>query len=115
MNFNRLNGWQRIGVVLSALWVLFVCGYSVYEYVQGGSSTRYLIEMVRADNMPFGKAPSFEDFDQKPRINVGLLFAAIVGPLALAWAMADLVIIAVRWIVVLFRWIAAGFGKKRGR
>lgn len=111
---NRLNGWQRIGVVLSVLWVFFVCGYSVYEYVRGGSGTRYLIEMVRADNMPFSKPPSFEDFDQKPRIKVGFLFAAIVGPLALVWGMADLVIIAARWIVVLFHWIAAGFRKKSG-
>lgn len=110
----QLNGWQRIGLVLSVLWVCFVCGYSAYEYVQGGSGTRYLIEMVRTDNMPFSNPPSFEDFVQKPRLNVGLLIVAIIGPLAFVWAMADLVVVAVRWVLVIVRWIVAGFRKKNG-
>lgn len=100
----RLSGWQRIGVVLSLLWVVFVCGYSVYEYVRAERGTQYFIEMVRADGKPFSHPPSFEDFVQKPRIKLGLLFSAIVLPPAAAWA--------ITWLfAVTFRWVAAGFRK----
>lgn len=31
---NRLNGWQRIGVILSILWVIFVGGIATIELIK---------------------------------------------------------------------------------
>src|SRR5205807_1133780 len=47
----HLRGWQRIGVVLSLLWVAFTVSYAAYEIHAGNPfNTNLLVEMVPAGN-----------------------------------------------------------------
>ena len=116
----RVNGWQRIGVVLSLLWVIFVCGLGGYEYIQGPSDMHYFIGTVKADatsapaknsDKPKGGKPrilSFEEFAGPPAIRTfmfGRFITALIVPLVFGWVIAYLCIFVVRWV-------AAGFKKK---
>ena len=40
----RLNGWVRIGIVLSVLWMLYVCGVALFEYGDYKPSTSNFIK-----------------------------------------------------------------------
>lgn len=40
----RLNGWNRIGIVLSILWVLFLAGVGWVSYAKGGGG--YFVETI---------------------------------------------------------------------
>lgn len=117
----RINGWQRIGVILSLLWIIFICGYGGYEYVQGPNGTHYFVEIIKVDTPPTPansyekslsgerKILSFEEFAGPPPVRTfmfGRLIITIIAPLTFAWAIAYLCVIAVQWI-------AAGF-KKNG-
>jgi len=111
----QLNGWQRIGAILSLLWVVSVCGYAVSEYSERGPRTAYFVEMVKVGVAPTGDSAdsqtgkrrtlSFEDFVGRfePRLMIDRLIAAIALPLIAAWALVYLGIIAVRWVAAGFR------------
>lgn len=107
----RLNGWQRIGVILSLVWAILVCGYAGYEYAQWGAETQILIQ-VTPDKAPVvDKRGSIVDYVEfrsgEPSLLWWRLLAAVVTPMVVAWIIAYLCVFTVRWVI-------AGF-KKYGR
>lgn len=101
------NGWQRIGIVMSILWVIITSGYAMYELAWlSHPSSLLLTEVVVAktgepvsalkDN-PFGNLVPVEH-----RLAIGRFAEAAFLPILVAWALSYLC----RWVV---RWIAAGF------
>ncbi len=105
----RLNGWQRIGIVLSLFWLVFVCGYTGYEFVKKVDATTYLIEVTH--NKPTfdsqgHKIMTIEEFvgdDAKRNLKVINFLSAIVIPIAFSWAVGYLSIFTYRWIMLGFR------------
>jgi hypothetical protein len=119
----RLNGWQRIGVILSLLWVIVVGGSSVLEYFQLVHHNAYFVEMTRPESAPSSedrekperREPLPEGFRRysdalqatEPHVRLDRVVAAIVFPLGAAWILAYLLVIGARWV-------AAGFRKSDG-
>ncbi|HEY4697244.1 MAG: hypothetical protein A3J49_12470 [Gallionellales bacterium RIFCSPHIGHO2_02_FULL_57_16] len=111
----RFNGWQRIGIVLSLLWGISVCGYAVHEYDKKGDATSYLIEVthkpenVTIDNQGRRIITDEELYGDNVERNILVihLLSAIVIPVALAWTVVYLCIFTFRWIVIGFKQIPA--------
>jgi hypothetical protein len=116
----RLNGWQRIGVVLSVLWVI-VGGFwtrgIVIESQSEFARTRYRACLASHSIQPDGSVPADTDWSQCDRQHAidwqrdvtdhwdginGLNAAFTLGPLLIAWLL-------VYALVGLTRWIMAGF------
>ena len=45
INYRKLDGWQRLGVVLFVLWILLVTFYCFYELANGSESKMLVIHM----------------------------------------------------------------------
>jgi len=103
----RLNGWQRIGVVLSLIYAVVVCGYAAYEYAERGAETQILIQ-VTPDKAPIvdkrGSVLDYIEFRSgEPSLLWGRLLAAVTVPLLIAWAIAYFCVFTVRWVVAGFK------------
>ena len=116
----RLNGWQRIGVVLSVIWIVAggLWTRSVLIESQGEfARTRYRMCLANHSIQPDGSIPADTDwkrcdrqFDADWKRDVtdhwdgvnGLNAAFTLAPLLVAWLL-------VYAIVGLVRWIRAGF------
>jgi hypothetical protein len=103
----RLNGWQRIGVALSLIWAVLVCGYAAYEYAQRGAETQVLIQ-VTPDKAPVvdkrGSVVDYIEFRSgEPSLLWGRLLVAVVAPLVVAWIIAYLCVFTVRWVIAGFK------------
>ncbi len=109
----RFNGWQRIGIVLSLLWLILVCGYTAYEFVKKVDVTTYLIEVTH--NKPTFDSQGHRTItieeaygeDTKRNLKVINFFSAIFVPITLAWGIVYLCIFAFRWINTGFKQIPA--------
>ncbi len=110
----RLNGWQRIGVALSVVWILSVSGCGALEYVQEGKPTYFFVDTVMVQLPPAtnldrpDRSLSHEEvFGRADRhFRVDRLIVILLVPVVLFWALAYVCIFVVRWV-------AAGF-KKNG-
>lgn len=107
-----LNGWQRIGVALSVVWILSVGGCSALEYVQKGEPTHYFVYTVNVDLPPVkdldqpGRILSYGEwlgFRAESRFRVGRLIAAMLVPVVVCWAFAYVCVFVVRWVVAGFK------------
>jgi hypothetical protein len=89
----RLNGWQRIGVVASMLWIVLVAAYSFKEISEGPFSAKLVTDVSLGE--PDGVWPG------RPVIvtlNLMRFCAMVLVPIAALWIGG--------WAVV---WIAKGF------
>lgn len=66
----RMNGWQRLGVIFSALWALWVVGVVLWAGANNELKSGFATEFL----------------------------AVLVLPFAIAWPLVYLVIFAVRWV-----------------
>jgi type VI protein secretion system component VasK len=123
---NQLNGWQRIGVVLSVLWAIggAFWGYNIgyheggdvdrdFEQCKGGAhnwyqnqdqyqeARRYTTNDLIRD---LGKCSSEYQGASKDATQTGALYAALLAilPIPLAW-------LAVYKSIALLHWIREGF------
>lgn len=105
----RINGWQRIGIVLSILWSILVCGYTTYEFVKKVDATTYFIEVTHNE-------PTFDSQgrriltieeaygeDAKRTIKVFNFLSAIVVPIVFGWGIVYLFIFTYHWIMFGFK------------
>ena len=108
----RLNGWQRIGVVISVVWVLSVGGCGALEQVREGHSTYYFVDTVIVPVPPVkelnrpGRLLSDEEFlglRTEHHFRVDRLIAAMLVPVALFWVLAYACVFVVRWVAAGFR------------
>jgi hypothetical protein len=111
-----LNGWQRIGIVLSVLWAIvgFFWGNSIAIDALGSSvSASYRRCLEQRSIQPDGTVPKDTDWkpceiafnrDWGPAVNDHWSYAAASAfiPILIAW-------LVVYFFVALGRWIAAGF------
>ena len=110
----QLNGWQRIGVVVSLIWALSVCALGSLEYAQNGDRTHYFFDTVKVP-VPQPKdmnraggltVEEFFGYRVEYHFSFGRLIAAMLVPIAVLWCIAYIGVLIVRWV-------AAGF-KKNG-
>ena len=103
----RLGGWHRIGVVLSLLWTIAVCGYATFEYAVGPDSAMLFIEMVTSktgEPISVLKGNAFADLvPVEPRLLWSRFAGALLSPVVAGWVLAYLLVFAIRWIVAGFK------------
>src|SRR3990172_3396073 len=108
----RLNGWQRIGVVLSVVWALSIGGLGALEYAQEGDPTHYFVDTVKLDLPPAkdvnrpGRLLSFEEvvgYRVEHHFRTDRLIVVILVPVILFWAIAYVCVLVVRWVAAGFR------------
>lgn len=112
----RLNGWQRIGVVLSALWLAFVCFMFVISrngarpdfssdvhYVDHECETKLASEPAPTPGQPISleRFAGCERSEQRTRW--GQFALVMLAPIALGWSLIYLLIATIRWVATGFR------------
>lgn len=105
----RLNGWQRIGVILSCIWlpIGFFWGGGSWVEAEGAPVSRALTScIVNSDSSRAAENACQAIFDRDWPVAIaghwwaGIAFALI--PAIVCWLLA--------WMTVrLFRWVRAGF------
>jgi hypothetical protein len=99
----RLNGWIRIGIVLSIAWMLYVSGAAAFEYADHRPPGSNFIEwrgptgetyatLVKTTGMFVDLVPL------SPVLRIRWFTAALLVPVVLFWFVAFIVVYAVRWI-----------------
>ena len=136
---NQLNGWQRIGVVLSATWVLVVLGGLFVSVASGGPFVRAVkgeTEIIRTDAVCSEPAPAREPGDKTYSLDeaYGCADGAMIRPASetvrtltsdraeIRWPLlvvALLVPVLAFWSLAYVcvwttAWVAKGFRKPRG-
>ena len=118
----HLNGWQRIGVFLSVLWILLAGCLAIIEYADSKKpidkkliASGYLFfksHQVKFDPPPdTGRVKRFLSYEEAfgyrsvHEFRPVRLISAIFVPILLFWIIAYISVFA-------FRWIAAGFRNK---
>lgn len=117
---NRLNGWQRIGAVLTASWLIFILligaiGYSNFENGNGpfvvttkgrvaycttqapnAASDKKTITLEEA----YGCAPGalVEGTPDRKQFMWEAVAAAAIIPVVLLWVLAYMLIAVIRWV-----------------
>lgn len=118
----RLNGWNRIGIILSVIWSVLVVSfisYHVYEDIGKGKNSFVTQEYVNIDSyiprLPNGDQkiilPDDNEVEWQPvkivdTFNYNLLIffiLALIIPIVLAWAAFYLSIWVINWIVTGFK------------
>ena len=129
----RLNGWQRIGVILSAAWMLLAAGRGALEYLHPSEEPNYLDDSVKVQ-VPVAKKdigqpgrwlsdeefglgqpgrlltdkevgiPDVYSYRIERNFRVDHLLVAILAPVILFWGFAYA-------CIFLLRWVLAGFNK----
>ena len=103
----RLNGWQRIGVVLSVLWIVVVGFWRNDAIIKSAQETAEAFYNTCVDAHPYPNDQScvdeiwknFELFSRGHWIDAA--FVAFV-PILIAWLLV--------WLcVAVFRWVRRGF------
>ena len=113
---NRLNGWQRIGVVLTGLWIALI----LFSVVAGGLFTRIVPGSSPACSVPAIEVPSDRKtftFDEAYGCAPGALIPAVPDRRVFNWGgllFAVLVVPAGSWFSAYFltfiiHWVAKGF------
>lgn len=123
--FDRVNGWQRIGIVLSVLW-LAGSGVFVAKTLASSSTDTWFVSVLPAHCQPgapkLSERPSgnrrgisIDELDEYligckseyiiPAVsspNWGAVSILVLGPIAALWAIACALVAIVRWIAVGF-------------
>src|SRR5438093_7248224 len=110
----RLNGWQRIGVVLSALWAVVVCSVAFISYTDATpySQSRFVVWYNAKDGKEL-KAKSHDAnwvellqeaqrrglVEPTKSLNIDVFFMMLFVPLLIGWLVSYLSVWTVRWIV----------------
>ncbi len=108
----RLNGWVRIGIVISALWVLFVCGFALSEYVRHDPHTSNFIEWQVAKtgesyaSLLKTTGPFADLVPLSASLRLRWFIFALLAPVLVFWVSALAVIYTVRWV-------AHGFAREK--
>ena len=102
----KLNGWQRIGVVASALWAI---GAAIYERAGQVSEATAFHKSALSNCLPEFTGACIDAAHERYRGLLSLDFASVsnivfiaIGPILLGWVLAYL-------IVKIARWVKAGF------
>lgn len=109
----QINGWQRLGIILSALWLITVGCYAAYEYLKWPDATDYFVESSPESFVV--KAPkeaqkpevlpiiiNKEDLGPcvviHPKILLGKIMMAQFMPVAAVWTVSICIVWSVKWV-----------------
>ena len=101
----RLGGWQRLGIVLTILWIVAVASYALYELRVGPFGPSLLTETVVAKTGEPVAVLSGNEFRDLVPVETRL----ISGRLTLLLSAPFFVWLLVGLIARTFKWVAAGF------
>lgn len=122
---NRLNGWKRVGIVLSCLWLAFVLliGVESFARIQAGGVGEFVSTVQGRDAIctkpvsgsgtdgatftfeeALGCAPGalIEATPDTRHFRLGYFALALFAPVLLAWALAYIAVAVVRWVATGF-------------
>lgn len=100
----KLGGWQRIGVVLSLIWIALIIAYAFYEMHLGPFSSGLLTEVSASGPSVVKDGHTLTPVDTHFLWRRVALFA--LGPVVAFWTLFS-------GGALLVRWVAAGF-KRNG-
>jgi len=115
----RLNGWQRIGVVLSCCWAIAVCGIFLAEKLSATAKRPLTYEEVIKDPNFQGLPPIEQEKvlaalpelaaqrEMKARKDLLLGTLVVFVPILTAW-------LAVYAIIAIVKWVRKGFAQPTG-
>ena len=97
----RLNGWQRIGIVLSVVWII-VGSYLAYGTIEAQLGLQEICADYPEANLGFCSTSSVQRRGSPTIlwIEAGI---SILAPILIAWLMAYALIYLARWIRAGFR------------
>ena len=95
----RLNGWQRLGIVLSVLWLALVITYAWSELDAGPFATG----PISITNQFFTDPPEKTSDGHTLRtvdfeLRIGRFLALAFGPIVTVWFSIYLILFLARWI-----------------
>jgi hypothetical protein len=123
---NRLNGWQRLGIVLSGVWCLVVIGVNANDYyklyshyssrVESDAKKITCLDKARKGPSPEQSVKACQQgltdtefgipMPERPSLPPALpILALLFLPIAIGWFVAY----AVKWVT---NWVREGFKKK---
>lgn len=95
---SRLNGWHRIGVVASTLWIIFIALFAFREVsVLDPSQSGYLTDWVESDKPPILEG-NYYLIEADRKLRLWKVFLAMVVPIILLWLGG----FVVAWVVDVF-------------
>ena len=127
---SRSSGWQRIGVVLSVIWILSVSSYAICEFMQAKADKKELVDRifvkwvddksneriltaVSREWIGTPVSPTQKTLDNLPdtivltpiipSINVYALVAYMFLPVIISWMGIYTILFTIRWVVDGFR------------
>jgi hypothetical protein len=94
----QLNGWQRLGIVLSALWMLFIAIIALFEYggwLRLGEFT-FIYEVSTLET----GARFVHDLGllYEPSFKVSYFATALLLPVLIGWITVYLLAWGIRWV-----------------
>jgi hypothetical protein len=104
-----LNGWQRIGVIVSVVWSVFAVLHALSSHDAASAAILHAsINACTAENMHHCMELAYKEYAEMQAFDANLLGHAAVTailPVVAGWV----VCLAAVWLV---RWVKVGFGKK---
>jgi len=88
----KLNGWYRIGIVLSVLWCFFIIYSTIYEY---NNPTRYGYFV----SLPYDPLDIFDKINSTKTFNYGNIFLSVIIPVVSGWFLVLTIIWTIKWII----------------
>jgi hypothetical protein len=111
----KINGWQRIGIVCSGAWVIFIAVLVGIDYSRVGDDRSYegrYLELGLSDRclealMPGGSDKSLEGCSQEgvvlTKIHLKQILIDAFAPMVVMWIAFYLIVYAINWIAAGFR------------
>ena len=107
----KMNGWQRLGIVISAVWLLigtFAYFHEIsnhpswlkglpqlaYQWVQDNEFTQKAHQNARLEGKDFSNNYIF----LKPTFSASGLLSFIFAPIIVSWVVVYLLIFIIRWV-----------------
>ena len=103
----KLNGWNRIGIILSVLWMLSVIGYTAIEFQLGPESNMLLVDMVvtkTGEPIKVLEGNPFRDLvPVEPNLKLMTFFLALFIPVVVIWILSYLIVWSTKWVKAGFK------------
>jgi|SRR5581483_1727678 len=92
---NGIHGWYRLGIVLSAVWVVSLVAYVVYESQRSEFEKRYFFDSI--PSLAYHSGTSDDPIPLESKFRLRVFFIALSIPLIVGWLPAVGLAI-VRWV-----------------
>ena len=97
------QGWIRLGIVLSAVWLLTICAIAAYEYFIAPPPDAHWFVSYVPGTKPNPEPPSPYVIWDVPSLKGGTFFQVLLLPLVVGWSVIPLIAWAVSWVRSGFR------------